>query len=72
MKIIVPATPIKIFQRNDDKGYTSSMVAFMIVEDANSIGRYEINFVTISGTQISNHNIAFAKTFVEGAWRSHD
>jgi hypothetical protein len=65
---IVPRFPIKIYQRQDE-GYTSSMVAFIIVDDTD---HWKTIFVTISGTPIPHERIAFAKVLINGEWISHD
>jgi hypothetical protein len=75
MKIVTPANPIKIYMRHDNDGeteYMSSNIAFIIVDDAVSPGYYDFTFVTISGTQIANRDIAFARVFLDGAWVSHE
>lgn len=68
MTTIVPRFPIKIYQRQDE-GYSSSMVAFIIVDETD---HWKTIFVTISGTPIPSGRIAFAKVLVNGEWVSHD
>ena len=68
MTTIVPQFPIKIYQRQDE-GYSSSMVAFIVVDDTD---HWKSIFVSISGTPIPHERIAFAKVLVNGEWLSHD
>jgi len=68
MTTVVPKFPIKIYQRQDEH-YSSSMVAFIIVDETKP---WETIFVTISGTPIPHERIAFAKVLVNGEWISHD
>ena len=71
MKIVIPANPIKVFQRNGDTaqdGYTSSNVAFIMVTGKSEFPKF--TFVTISGTPITT--IAFARVLINGEWVSHD
>ena len=68
MTTIVPQFPIKIYQRQDE-GYTSSMVAFIVVDDTD---HWKSIFVSISGTPIPHERIAFARVLVNGEWLSHD
>lgn len=70
MKIVIPANPIRIFQRNGDtpqEGYSCHNVAFIIVTGISEFPK--CTFVTISGTPITT--IAFAKVFINGEWISH-
>ena len=69
MTTIVPRFPIKIFQSHEDAQYTSSMVAFIIVDETD---HWKTIFVTISGTPIPSGRIAFAKVLIDGQWISHD
>ena len=68
MTTVVPKFPIKIYQR-DDEHYTSSMVAFSIVDETD---HWNTIFVTISGTPIASSRIAFSRVLVNGEWISHD
>ena len=68
MTTIVPKFPIKIYQRQDEH-YTSSMVACMIVDEADP---WDTIFVTISGTPVPMRRIAFSKVLINGEWMSHD
>ena len=68
MTTIVPQFPIKIYQRQDE-GYSSSMVAFIVVDDTD---HWKSIFVSISGTPIPHERIAFARVLVNGEWLSHD
>jgi hypothetical protein len=75
MKTIVPANPIKIYQRHDSDdeaplGYTASNIAFIILDGKPMFK--QITFVTISGTQIPDREVAFARVLIDGAWVSHD
>ena len=73
MKTIVPANPIKVFMRQGEIGdceYLASNVAFIIVDGPPSFPK--VTFVTISGTAIPAHDIAFARVLIDGAWVSHD
>ena len=73
MKTVVPANPIKIFMRQGEIGeadYLASNVAFIIVDGPLTFPK--ITFVTISGTAIPAHDIAFARVLIDGAWVSHD
>ena len=75
MKTIVPANPIKIYQRHDSDdeaplGYTASNIAFILVDGPPSFPK--VTFVTISGTVIPAHDIAFARVLIDGTWVSHD
>jgi len=75
MKIVTPANPLKIYMRHDVGGeteYMSSNIAFIIVDDATSPGYYDLTYVTISGTQVRNRDIAFARVFLDGQWVSHE
>jgi hypothetical protein len=73
MKTIVPANPIKVYMRQGeiaDGEYLCSNVAFIIVDGP---PKYPgLTFVTISGTPIPAHDIAFARVLIDGAWVSHD
>ena len=68
MTTIVPQFPIKIYRRQDE-GYSSSMVAFIVVDDTD---HWKSIFVSISGTPIPHERIAFARVLVNGEWLSHD
>ena len=73
MKTIVPANPIKIYMRQGEIGeadYLASNVAFIIVDGPPSFPK--VTFVTISGTAVPAHDIAFARVLIDGAWVSHD
>jgi hypothetical protein len=73
MKTIVPANPIKVFMRSGDIAdaeYLCSNVGFIIVDGPPSFPK--VTFVTISGTAIPAHDIAFARVLIDGAWVSHD
>ena len=73
MKTIVPANPIKIYMRQGeiaDGEYLASNVGFIIVDGPPSFPK--ITFVTISGTAILAHDIAFARVLIDGVWVSHD
>jgi len=70
MKTVVPANPIKIYMRQGEIAegeYLASNVAFMIIDNFKNL-----TFVTISGTMIPAHDIAFARVLIDGAWVSHD
>ena len=68
MTTVVPQFPIKIYQRQDEH-YTSSMVAYIIMDEAQP---WDTIFVTISGTPIASSRIAFSKVLINGEWISHD
>ena len=68
MTTVVSKFPIKIYQRQDE-GYTSSMVAFIIVDETD---HWNTIFVTISGTPVPHKRIAFSRVLVNGEWLSHD
>jgi hypothetical protein len=68
MSTVVPKFPIKIYQRQDEH-YTSSMVAAMIIDEADP---WDTIFVTISGTPIPMRRISFSKVLIDGQWISHD
>ena len=71
MKIVIPANPIRIYQRNGDTpqdGYSCHNVAFIMVTGKTEFPKF--TFVTISGTQIST--IAFARVLINGEWVSHE
>ena len=73
MKTVVPAFPIKIYQRHgdiSDGDYTASNIAFILVD--NKAGFYDYYFVTISGTSIPARDIVFARVLIDGQWVSHD
>ena len=73
MKTVVPANPIKVYLRQgeiSDGEYLASNVAFIIVE-SHSDG-FDLIYVTISGTQIQDRDIAFARVLIDGQWVSHD
>jgi hypothetical protein len=73
MKIVVPANPIKIYQRNGDTpedGYLTSNIAFIIVDGPPDFPK--LTYVTISGTPIPNRDISFARVLIDGAWVSHE
>ena len=73
MKTVVPANPIKIYQRHGDvpeEGYLCSNIAFIIVDGPQDFPK--ITFVTISGTPIPAREVAFAKVLLDNAWVSHD
>ena len=73
MKTIVPANPIKIYMRQGEIGeadYLASNVAFIIVDGPPSFPK--VTFVTISGTAVPAHDIAFARVLIDGQWVSHD
>jgi hypothetical protein len=75
MKTIVPANPIKIYMRQNDLidgEYMCSNVAFLILEETISRTGFCITFVTISGTAIPAHDVAFARVLIDGTWVSHD
>ena len=69
MTTIVPQFPIKIYQSHEEGHYTSSMVAFIMVDETD---HWKTIFVTISGTPIPSGRIAFAKVLIDGQWISHD
>ena len=50
MRIVIPKFPIKIYQRQDEH-YTSSMVAYIIMDEAQP---WDTIFVTISGTPVAS------------------
>lgn len=71
MKIVVPANPIKVYQRSGatpEDGYSCHNVAFIMVHGKTEFPK--CTFVTISGTQISS--IAFARVLINGEWVSHE
>tara|TARA_R110000868_G_scaffold120051_1_gene318793 strand:+ start:1142 stop:1357 length:216 start_codon:yes stop_codon:yes gene_type:complete len=71
MKIVIPANPIRIYQRNGDTpqdGYSCHNVAFIMVKGESEYPK--LIYVTISGTQIST--IAFARVLINGEWVSHE
>jgi len=73
MKIVIPANPIKIFQRHyqdDQPGYLHSNIAFIIVDGPSDFPK--LTFVTISGTAIPSHDVSFARVLIDGQWVSHD
>ena len=72
MKTVIPANPIKIYQRQGeiaDCEYMASNIAFILVD--NKAGFYDYYFVTISGTSIPARDIAFARVLIDGEWVSH-
>ena len=71
MKIVIPANPIRVYQRNGDTpqdGYSCHNVAFIMVKGESEYPK--CTFVTIGGTKIST--VAFARVFINGEWVSHD
>jgi len=71
VKIVVPANPIKVYQRSGatpEDGYSCHNVAFIMVHGKTEFPK--CTFVTISGTPIST--IAFARVLIDGQWVSHD
>ena len=73
MKTVVPANPIKVYMRQGeiaDCEYLASNVAFIILDG--KTGFKDITFVTISGTQITARDVAFARVLIDGTWVSHD
>ena len=73
MKIVVPANPIKIYQRQGEIGdpnYLASNIAFIIVDGPPDFPK--LTYVTISGTAIPSRDIAFARVLIDGQWVSHD
>ena len=68
MSTVIPKFPIKIYQHQDEH-YTSSMVAYIIMDEAQP---WETIFVTISGTPVPMSRIAFSKVLINGEWISHD
>ena len=73
MKTVVPANPIKVYMRQGeiaDGEYLASNVAFIIVDGKPMFK--QITFVTISGTQIPDRDVAFARVLIDGNWVSHD
>jgi len=76
MKTIVPANPIKVYMRQGeiaDGEYLCSNIAFIMVDESIHVDYLsKFVFVTISGTAIPNHDIAFARVLIDGAWVSHD
>ena len=73
MKTVVPANPIKIYQRQGeigDSNYLASNIAFIIVDGPSDFP--ELTYVTISGTPIPSRDVAFARVLIDGTWVSHD
>ena len=73
MKIVVPANPIKIYQRQGEIGdpnYLASNIAFIIVDGPPDFPK--LTYVTISGTAIPSRDVAFARVLIDGTWVSHD
>jgi hypothetical protein len=73
MHIVTPANPIKVYMRQGEIGdseYLASNVVFIIVE-SHSHG-FDLTYVTISGTQIRDSDVAFARVLIDGQWVSHD
>jgi hypothetical protein len=71
VKIVVPANPIRVYQRSGDTpqdGYSCHNVAFIMVKGQSEFPKF--TFVTISGTCITT--IAFARVLINGEWVSHD
>ena len=71
MKIVIPANPIRIYQRSGETpqdGYSCHNVAFIMVKGESDFPKF--TFVTISGTPITT--IAFARVLINGEWVSHD
>ena len=71
MKIVIPANPIKVYQRSGatpEAGYSCHNVAFIMVEGKTEFPK--CTFVTISGTPITT--IAFARVLINGEWVSHE
>ena len=73
MKTVVPANPIKIYMRQGEIGdanYLASNIAFIIVDGPPDFPN--LTYVTISGTAIPSHDVAFARVLIDGTWVSHD
>ena len=73
MKTVVPANPIKIYQRQGeigDSNYLASNIAFIIVDGPSDFP--ELTYVTISGTPIPSRDVSFARVLIDGTWVSHD
>jgi len=76
MKIVVPANPIKIYQRQGELSdpssldYTCSNIAFILVDGPPDFPK--LTYVTVSGTPIPNRDIAFARVLIDGAWVLHE
>ena len=71
MKIVVPANPIKVYQRSGatpEDGYSCHNVAFIMVHGKTEFPK--CTYVTISGTPITT--IAFARVLINGEWVSHE
>ena len=71
MKIVIPANPIKVYQRSGatpEDGYSCHNVAFIMVHGKTEFAK--CTFVTIGGTPIST--IAFARVLINGEWVSHE
>jgi hypothetical protein len=77
MKIVVPANPIRIYQRASDETYICMNVAFIVLDIGAgyidpAVGMYDLRYVTISGNFIKAVHVAFARVLINGEWVSHD
>lgn len=76
MKIVVPANPIRIYQRASDETYSCHNVAFIVLDVGpgvlSDVDMYHLRYVTISGNFIKAVSVAFARVLINGQWVSHD
>lgn len=76
MKIIVPANPIRVYQRATADTYSCHNVAFIVLDVGpgvlSDVDMYDLRYVTISGNFIKAIHVAFARVLINGQWVSHD
>jgi hypothetical protein len=76
VKIVVPANPIRIYQRTSSDSYSCMNVAFIVLDVGPGvlpdIDMYDLRYVTISGNFIKAVQVAFARVLINGEWVSHD
>lgn len=76
MKIVIPANPIRIYQRADADTYSCNNVAFIVLDIGPgvlpNVDMYDLRYVTISGNFIKAVSVAFARVLINGQWVSHD
>lgn len=77
MKTIVPANPIRVYQRATADTYSCHNVAFIVLDVGPGyidplVEMYDLRYVTISGNFIKAIHVAFARVLIDGTWVSHD
>jgi len=77
MKIVVPANPIRIYQRASDETYSCMNVACIVLDVGPgyidpAVDMYDLRYVTISGNFVKAVHVAFARVLINGEWVSHD